>query len=70
MILGLDINQPSLAFVDKATLDNQFQDRSTKEMNQFVKQTAKPKIQVDKNELKKKLTPMEYHITQEKGTER
>lgn len=26
--------------------------------------------QVDKNELKKRLTPIQYNVTQEKGTER
>lgn len=30
----------------------------------------KPEIQVDKNELKQKLTPLQYRITQEKFTER
>lgn len=28
------------------------------------------KIQVDKEELRKRLTPIQYHVTQEKGTER
>lgn len=30
----------------------------------------KPEIQVDKNELKQKLTPLQYKVTQEKFTER
>ena len=30
----------------------------------------KPQIEVDKSELKKKLTPLQYRVTQEKFTER
>lgn len=30
----------------------------------------KPEIQMDKNELKQKLTPLQYKVTQEKFTER
>lgn len=47
-----------------------FKDRSHKEMSKFIKPTFKPKVEIDKNELKKKLSPIEYHVTQEKGTER
>ncbi|KAH1024396.1 methionine-R-sulfoxide reductase B1 isoform X2 [Dendroctonus ponderosae] len=37
-----------------------------------VYQTQKmgEKVNVDKEELRKKLTPVQYHVTQEKGTER
>lgn len=38
-------------------------------MNKFIKPTLTPKVKIDKTELKKKLSPLEYHITQEKGTE-
>lgn len=31
---------------------------------------SKDKFSVDKEELRKKLTPLQYHVTQEKGTER
>lgn len=31
---------------------------------------SKKKIEIDQEELKKRLTPLQYHVTQEKGTER
>jgi hypothetical protein len=34
------------------------------------KKTPAPAIKVDKNELKKKLTPIQYRVTQEAATER
>ena len=35
-----------------------------------MKPDTSPNIVVDKEELRNRLTPMEYQITQEKGTER
>lgn len=31
---------------------------------------TKKKVEIDQEELKKRLTPLQYHVTQEKGTER
>lgn len=42
---------------------------TTKKFARF-RPPPKPEIQVDKNELKKKLTPIQYKVTQEKFTER
>ena len=39
-------------------------------INMPMKPDTSPNIVVDKEELRNRLTPMEYQITQEKGTER
>ena len=41
----------------------------TNKLNRF-RAPRKPEIQVDKEELKKRLTPLQYKVTQEKFTER